>query len=225
MMRRILSVLCTVLMLSLLTVTAFAIDTVDMSRTGSISVTMTYDGDTVGGGTLTIYRVAGVHVGDTGYSFRYLAEFEDCEVPVDHTSTAKIARALEDIVKDGDLQGTTGTISAKGEITFEGLDLGLYLVIQNKAAKGFEKVSPFLVSVPGNDNGTYIYDVDASPKLDLERAPTETTTEPPETTAPPKLPQTGQNNWPIPLLAVTGLFLFTLGWYFYMTGRKKSHEK
>ncbi|MCD8077149.1 MAG: hypothetical protein LUE63_01990 [Lachnospiraceae bacterium] len=35
------------------------------------------------------------------------------------------------------------------------------------------------------------------------------------------LPQTGQLNWPIPVLALSGLLLFMLGWYLNRTGRKR----
>ena len=224
MKRRIISALCAILILAAMAVTAYAVEVVDTSRTGSISVTMTYDGDPVGGGTLTIYRVAEVYVEDWDHSFRYLEDYADCEVPLDNLSSAALAEALDDLVQEKKLGGITKSIDKNGQVTFEDLELGLYLVRQKKSATGFEKVSPFLVSLPGKDSDSYIYDVDASPKLDLERAPTETTTEPPETTTPPNLPKTGQMDWPIPLLAVTGLFLFTLGWYFYMSGRKKSHE-
>lgn len=97
-----------------------------------------------------------------------------------------------------------------GEIAFTGLDLGLYLLVQHKAAKGYETAAPFLVSVPMEEDGVLRYDVDASPKVELEKEPEPTSTTPP---APPdpRLPYTGQLNWPVPVLTVLGLGLLALG--------------
>lgn len=35
------------------------------------------------------------------------------------------------------------------------------------------------------------------------------------------LPQTGQLNWPVPVMAISGLILFAIGWYLAVTGEKK----
>ncbi|MCD7821787.1 MAG: hypothetical protein LUG64_06230, partial [Clostridiales bacterium] len=42
-----------------------------------------------------------------------------------------------------------------------------------------------------------------------------------ETTTSSKLPQTGQLNWPVPVLAVSGVVLFALGWGLSRSGRKR----
>ena len=56
-------------------------------------------------------------------------------------------------------------------------------------------------ALPMYDGSGYVYDVEATPKVEVEKEPE---TEEPTTTKPPqipeKLPQTGQNNWPIPVL-------------------------
>ena len=109
-----------------------------------------------------------------------------------------------------------------GKATFAGLPTGLYLIIQEKAAKGFSKLSPFLVSVPYMEDGQYLYDVTAAIKTELEREPEST---PPPSTKPdgPKLPQTGQLNWPVPVLAVSGLAMFTIG--FLLRKKEDPYEK
>ncbi len=43
-------------------------------------------------------------------------------------------------------------------------------------------------------------------------------------TARTKLPQTGQLNWPIPLLAIGGIFLFILGWALNRSVRRESSQ-
>ena len=82
--------------------------------------------------------------------------------------------------------------------------------MQKKAADGWSCISPFLISVPNMQDGVYVYDVDASPKIELK--PTERPPETPPNTPPePPLPQTGQLNWPSPLMAAAGLCLLLLG--------------
>lgn len=41
----------------------------------------------------------------------------------------------------------------------------------------------------------------------------------------PKLPQTGQMNWPIPVMTVSGLALFLLGWFLCFGRKRDSYEK
>lgn len=135
-----------------------------------------------------------------------------------------------------------------GNAVFEDLELGLYLVAQTKASAGYKAVNPFLVSLPLAEDGQWLYDVDASPKVgaytpetpetpdtpstpvspdspstpatpDSPDVPNEPST-PADTDTPaqpgrpanPALPKTGQLNWPVPVMAVSGLLLFAFGW-------------
>lgn len=92
---------------------------------------------------------------------------------------------------------------------------------EGDATEGFAPISPFLISMPKYENGAYVTDVTATPKVPLVTEPTEPeATEPPD----PQLPQTGQLNWPIPVLLVSGLALFMLGWYLRRGGRKEVNE-
>lgn len=229
MKKRILSALCAILMLGVFSTTVFAVEVPDFDRKGSIDITMSYQGEAVPGGTLTLYRVADVVEDDGSYYYAYTSAYADCEVPVDDASSARVAAALADIVSEKSLEGNTQTISTQGEVLFSDLEIGLYLLIQEEAAPGYNVVAPFLVSVPGGDSGGYVYDVDASPKLELVPEPTEPPTQPPtepptEPSMPPELPQTGQTQWPVPVLALSGLLLVVLGLVLRTSGRKKSYE-
>lgn len=228
MRRRILSALCCVLLLSVLATAAFAAEIPDPHRRGSISVTMTCLGEAVPGGTLTLYRVAEVHVENgADYSFRYTPEYAGCQASLDALSDSATAVALAEYTADNDIAGTEARIDENGAVTFPGLELGVYLLVQHEAAAGYVPAGPFLVTVPGRSGEAYVYDVDASPKLSLEPAPTEPTeppTEPPTRPTEPELPQTGLNRWPVPVLAVSGLILIALGLVFCAGGRKKPHE-
>jgi len=224
MKRRIFSVLCG-LLLSVLSINVFAVEVPDFARKGSISVTMSYQGNAVPGGSLTIYRVAEIHEENgADYSFRYTADYAGCQYDLDDLTTAKLAQDLADYTAAKNVKGKTAKIDGNGRAFFDELELGLYLVIQEEAAPGFNAVSPFMIAVPGRQGDRYLYEVDGSPKLSLERAPTETTKPTTQPTLPPKLPQTGQTKWPVPILMIGGLIFVVLGLVFCVSGKRKSDE-
>lgn len=218
MKRRILSALCAFALLGVLAVTTCAAQVPDFDRKGSISIDMTYQGSKVPGGTLTLYRVADVVERNGDYLFQYCEPFTDCTVSVDDPSTVRIALALSMIAAEKQVEGSTKAIDGQGHVIFEDLTIGLYLLVQHSPAPGYNTVSPFLVSVPGNEDGVYIYDVNASPKVALEPKPTEPPT---ETTKPPSIPQTGQVNWPVPVMAAAGLLFLLGGWMMVSSAKRK----
>lgn len=223
MKRKIISAMSILLMLCVMVVNVSALEEPDMSRTGSISITMTYQGQSVAGGSLTLYRVADVHEENgADYSFVLTEDYAGSQVSLDALGDSGTAQALADYAVQNNLAGTEKTIGKDGIVVFAELEPGLYLLVQQVPAEGYMAVSPFLVSVPAYKDGSYIYDVDGSPKLALEQAPTDPppTTEPP----PPQIPQTGLNQWPVPVLAISGLLLVMLGLVLYTAGKKKSHE-
>ena len=227
-----------------ISMTAFAHPVPDMDKKDcSISVTMHSGSTNVGGGALTLYRVGEVQEDDGNYSFEPTGDFASCGESFENIQSAGLAKALADYAATEKISGTTKNIDDKGNAKFDGLVPGLYLLVQNQSAEGYYKAEPFLVSVPYLENGVYKYNVDATPKVEVKKepeatpTPTPTPTPSPTPTPPPgnppvktptvpskpTLPQTGQLNWPIPILTVSGLVLFVLGWVLRF-GRKKSEQ-
>lgn len=104
-----------------------------------------------------------------------------------------------------------------GVVTFDNLKLGLYLIVQTKDVSGYERITPFLVSVPLWDKDHYLYEINVSEKFEIKKTSsspgTPSTPGTSETTNQPngKLPQTGQVNWPMPVLLTLGLALIVTG--------------
>lgn len=190
----------------------------DMTRKGSITVTMRYKGKPVPGGSLTLYRVGKLHEDDGNYSFVPVTAFQGCVTSFDDIQSPELAAALAEYAKkQGLVSVTTKTIGNDGTVTFSGLELGLYLLVQDTAAQGYGKVSPFLVSVPYLKDDRYIYDVASTPKTGLDREVT-------PTKAPSydrNLPQTGQLWWPVPVLICAGLACIAVGLF---RRRRSGHE-
>lgn len=217
---RIAALLLCVLLLYALSGAAYAHEVPDESQKGTIVVEMTYDGNAVTGGKLLAYRVARIIENDGDYGFEALAPYEVDEISQENLNTPELAAAFAEQVSG---EGIEPAVSEDGVVRFENLELGLYLIIQTEASPGFEPLKPFLVSVPINEDGHYVYEVNAEGKFQLhqEFQPTAAPTESPD----PGLPQTGQLNWPIPLLAMLGLGLFSIGWALCFGRKKNNYEK
>lgn len=233
-------------------------------NTGSIHVNL-YDSTNnkaLSGGELTVYRVAEVQRKNGNLSFEYCGDFDGCAIELGDLTDSTLAGQLQEYLSDN-AEGTVREVDANGNVNFYDLELGLYLVVQTKASKGYKPVNSFLVSLPMAEDGEWNYEVDASPKVGAYTPEPETPPSPPDKpdepdtpdtpenpgnpdnpvspgnpdnpvapgtpdnpVAPgspdnpvlpghpdhPVLPQTGQLNWPIPVMAVSGMLLFAYGW-------------
>ena len=225
---------------------------------GSIHITL-YDnanGKALSGGQLTLYRVAEVKRKNGDLSFEYCGDFYGCGIALGDLTDSTLAAQLQEFLPAG-AEGTVQTVGSDGTVTFDDLELGLYLVVQTKASAGYAPVNSFLVSLPMAEDGKWNYAVDASPKVgafvpetppDTPPTPPTPPDNPPHTPTPPDnpdtpvspdnpdnpvapgspdnpvmpghpdnpvmsgLPQTGQLNWPVPVLAISGILLFAFGW-------------
>ncbi len=207
--------------------TVYAHHVPDMDRLGSITIT-TYKGNTiVKGGSLTLYRVGEVVNNSGKYSFQPTGDFVSCGEAFDNLdAAADVAARLKDVADIGSFPGLdTKEIGTDGSVRFDNLTIGLYLMVQYKAAPGYAKLAPFLVSLPYLEDGVYKYDLTALPKTALEQEEepmNPPATEPsPEPSPEPSLPQTGQLWWPVPILAVMGMAFFAMGWWLFANREKK----
>ena len=212
MVKRIFALITALVVLSAFSVCAFAHEIPDPERKGSITITVTYKDEPVSGGSLTLYKVGNVALDGGDFIFVFTEDFADCPVSIEEINSSELPEALAKIADEKNLEGITEWINPKGQVSFSGLEIGLYLAVQHHAAPGFSKISPFLVSVPYYDGEHYIYDVNASPKIDVEPRPDD----PDEPEDPPEkpddeLPDTGLMNWPVPVMAVSGALLICAG--------------
>ena len=172
---------------------------------GFLSVTFKEGDEVVSGGELTLYHVADV-------AYKYTAEWNLCEILLKDVQSSLLAEQLESFAEEQQIEGERFPIDETGSVKITGLEEGIYLVVQSAESKGYCKIKSFLLTIPVIENGKMIYDINAFPKIEKEsdkpeKEPSEKPKNPQE-----KLPQTGQLNWPIPVMAISGLILFTIGW-------------
>lgn len=219
-MKRLFSLLLAILVLFCQPLAVFAHDYVQLDKADcSIEMLVRYEGENITGGTLTAIKVGYVAEDDGNYYFRKEFTNDLLENISSPSLPAEMADFYNNNKKSHVFYTQTQSVT-NGKATFSGLGVGLYLIVQNKAADGYSPLNPFLVSVPYMEDGQYRYHVTASVKSELEREP-ETTS--PSTKPPPDLPQTGQLNWPVPVLAAAGMAMLLLGAWL-RSGRKKETE-
>lgn len=136
------------ILLCALNVPAFAHEVPDLTQEGTISATMQYRGNAVSGGTLTLYRVGDVQEENGNFNFILNADFSGSGASLANFSSAVLPDTLAQYAEKQKLEGITKSIGSDGKVSFQNLLPGLYLIIQNQATPGYNKVAPFLVSLP-----------------------------------------------------------------------------
>ena len=193
----------------------------ELDRKGSLSITFTCDGQPISDGNkVGIFKVADAVV-DNGYKFVWNGEFAAVgAMPEDLDAVnSELAQKLVNIAKNKKitLYRNSQELDEKGNVKFNDLEVGLYLVVHAKKvevtlsdkSKVTYTINPFLVSVPQKEGEELTYDVVTNPKVSPEKS---TTPPPKKPTPPPKrVPQTGQLWWPVFVLGAAGMILITVG--------------
>ena len=214
---RILTIL--LLVLFLLSLPVAATDGPDLKRT-DCSITI----DTIPSGSITLYRVGEISQEDDTWCFRPTEDFKSSGQALEKIDSPSLAKALWDYARENtEIKSEVYKIKMS-KVTVNNLNPGLYLIGQTKdqASGKLAPVNPFLVSIPHWENGQWDYSIDASPKTGTDITPTPTPTPP---NPPPRIPNTGQMNWPVPVLAISGLVFVMLGFCIRYSERKAKDEK
>ena len=149
----------------------------DWSRNGScgIGVRMLYNGKTVPGGSLELYKVGDVEGNQKTFTLNNDFSGMDGVSLGDFATeqSARLAQSLANYANRRHLMPLkTADIDENGYAEFNDLAFGLYLVVQDEHARGYEAIDPFLVSLPMYTAGEgYDYFINAEPKVDKPNPP------------------------------------------------------
>ena len=243
-MRKVMALLLVTALFAVFGTAVFAAD-IELDSKGSISVTFkdSETGELVTDGILSMYKAANIVSDAEGnLSYAYTDDFASCELVLGDLSEDTLPASLVAYAQQNELTAVSQNVGENGVCLFEDLELGLYVIMQTKAAEGYYAVAPFLVSVPIADTDGWDYDIDATPKMEKLTATTTSTTESTASSTSSStsytttstidsnvnggddsssLPQTGQLNWPVPVLAGLGVLLFLFGWTVVFAGKKE----
>ena len=193
---------------------------VDMDKKGSISVRVAFEGKALEGLKVNCIKVADLVLTENAYYFECVYD-RSIIFTAENIQDTDNPQIMLELVKKGTDKPISGTVKQNSIVKFTDLHPGMYLIYQTEQYSTKETdyiISPFLVTIPYDGE----YDVDATSKPSLDVIPQETKpTNPP----PPDVPQTGQLEWPIPVMACGGMAFFILGWWLCFSRRKDSYEK
>lgn len=175
-------VMTAAMVMSTMAMTAFADEakkpTIDTTKKGSITINKYEGEDTskpLAGVTFKIYKVADLNQKADPVELEFKPTVAGISSITADTTYGDIKDAVDAAISDGALTaaktGTTALNEAKDKasVKFEGLDLGVYLVVETEAPSQIvNKSANFLVSVPmtNTDGDDWVYDIVANPKND-----------------------------------------------------------
>lgn len=153
---------------------ASAAETVDTSRTGSLTVYFGEDGEDFEGVSFSLYRVADISASGT---FTLAGDFRSYPVSLENLTSSgwrALAQTLSAYVyRDGIRPLAQQETSRYGEARFSRLSTGLYLLIGEQYRDGsyIYTPEPMLVSLPGKSGERWDYQVEANCKFDSDKIP------------------------------------------------------
>lgn len=168
MSRKIITFCLTIFLLLNCSYTAFA-EEFDIGKTGSISVTLTEQkqNEPIIGAELSVYYVATAMLDENeNLIYDYTEDFKQFDTPINDIS---LAAKLDTFVSQRSVPSVEITTDAQGKALCEDIPLGLYFIRQTGAVEGFAPCTPFLVTVPNEKDGEYVYEVNASPKTEVAK--------------------------------------------------------
>ncbi len=206
---------------------AMAAGSIDLDKEVSLTISYQYKSKALAGAKFDIYLVATVDENGELTTTETFSLFNTDIRGENDEAWEKLAAALKKYVRQEDIKSDAGGKTDKnGLLNLTGgekkLVHGLYLVVGARHTQGdyVYTTQPFMVLLPGQDKAanTWVYEVTAKPKAASEEISDDPESEEPVPTPPvtptpqgPKLPQTGQLWWPVPVLLAAGLLLVSIG--------------
>lgn len=189
---------------------------------------------------VTIYQIATMKYQGSDLQYVYTDDWKELTADLSKETSEEEILKMRDLAQSKNLAGIEKASDKDGNVCYTDLPQGVYLVVQTNQVEHFSVFEPFLVYLPCIEENHWKYDVTAEPKIVYQvrsgrRDPNkpeptpspvpEGPVTPPKEDTPPKLPQTGQLNWPIPILFVAGAFLVSAGIIVRLAGRKEDEKE
>lgn len=224
-MKKYLRVMLALALALALTVTAAAADGDFLERTGTLTVILKTNDNRIGANLdLAIYQVAEGEIVNNNLAFKSLVG-EGFDF---NKLTSDDLKELEKVDLT-DLISKTGKTDDQGVATFTELPVGVYLV--KLINGGRYEMDPFAAAVPISGATEWDFSAEAKPKVEYDSYVPPATPEEPTKEIPDEevfqdqpeeeleeiedeyvLPDTGLLQWPIAVLTLGGILLFTVGY-------------
>ncbi len=161
-----------------LTVSPSAVALTDKKGSISLHLADSATGKPLEDASFRLYFVARVSKSGDGLKYDFVSPFGESEFNPDDLQDPSFAIHLAYVAKVNSALYIEKSTDKNGNLVFDNLTPGLYLIVPSEEVEGYYISSPFVVSVPEYDvdKKEWIYDIDASPKIDAKEDADDTDT-------------------------------------------------
>lgn len=142
----------------------------DTDVPSSLSMTLKSSDDdskVAAGAEITIYLVARMDTSGGFVNYEFVSEYSSCGLDLDNKITQSMIDDLVIYTNDRGISGKTSISDENGNVVFDGLEAGLYLISAASLPEGFTSFVPFMYYLPyyAEDGSGWVYDGVAEPKI------------------------------------------------------------
>ena len=141
---------------------------IDFTKKGEINITFKelQTNDLLPDIEIKLYQVATISLNNNNIDYKLSKGFTNCHNNFDLTSENLISN-LKTCMIESDTINYLQTTNKDGKVTFDNLELGLYMAVQNNKIEGYSTFSSFLIKIPETIDNKWIYKIEAKPKTDI----------------------------------------------------------
>ena len=169
-MKKILSFLIMILLINFINVNADSI--VDFNKKGSLTITLmeSESSEYISVASIKVTKIASAYLdNNSNIVYEFVDELKNSNIILDDLTKEDL---LKDILKymeenNIELNGDINNTDDLGKVSFNDLDLGLYIISQENIVEGYSSIDSYLLTIPTIIDNEWVYDIDSLPKTEL----------------------------------------------------------
>ncbi len=121
------------------------------------------------GASFRLYFFAAAYEKNDGVGYDYVIPYDNCKMDMGNLQDAYLPIHLTHFAYTYDLPFTIKSSDINGEIVFDGLTPGVYLIVPSENIPEYFMPSPFVINIPlyDKENKDWVYDINATPKMQV----------------------------------------------------------
>lgn len=145
-------------------------NTVDFNQKGSIMLELVEQehNEKIADANIEIIKIADAKVDSNGnLYYEYVTSLNNCNVDIKDVTKIDVNELTTCINNNTDK--VSNLTDSNGIVSFNNLDLGLYLVRQTNKLNNYTSIDSYLVTIPTIEDNTWIYDIHSVPKTEIQK--------------------------------------------------------
>lgn len=158
------------LLIIFLTPTVYAQNVIDFTKKGSLNITLieSQNSERVENAEIEIIKIADAYIDEnSNLAYKKINEINTCNFELSNLELDGLKENIESCINDLNITGIKDTTDAKGNVIFNNLDLGLYLVRQTNDVEGYSTINSYLITIPTIIDNSWEYDLSSEPKTEI----------------------------------------------------------